>query len=106
MKALMRPVATHVSSKKMTLMSYSSAIQLMTVHFAAERPWMLRLESRWLGRVGLCPLIDQDPTFGLGLLVASVVPSLSSCQCLACEQGSNRDGETNQNDVNVTAFLC
>jgi len=38
------------------------------------------LESRCPNWMGLCQLADQDPTFGLGLLMACLVPSLSCCQ--------------------------
>jgi len=39
-----------------------------------------RLESCWPGRMVLVRLVDQDPVFGSGLLVASLVPSLGCCQ--------------------------
>ena len=48
------------------------------------------LESRWPGRVGLCRLADQDPTFGFGLLEASLV-SIARLLSVACVGTRNED---------------
>jgi len=99
------------------------AVQLNSWWRFATRPRDLRrltaisavmvqqLGSRWLGQLGVCRLIDQDPSFGFGLLVASLVPSLGCCQQLVwCWQWGRSDSEVltgrakwdeSQNDVNV-----
>ena len=67
----------------------SSARELMVVHFAAERPSTFSCNihndgpvarKSLAGSSGPCRLVDQDPTCGFVLLVASLVPSLSCCQ--------------------------
>jgi len=76
-------VSTCICCRQMTFMSCSSARELIMVALRLRDPPHLTAifaatvrqpESGWPGQVGLDWLVDQDPTFGFCLLVASLVP--------------------------------